>query len=254
MNNIILKAENITKEFGSLRAVDEATFSIESGTATALIGPNGAGKTTLFNCLSGIYDIDDGTIALHGEDITNIPSHDMAKRGLARSYQISNLFENFTVFENLRLAAQIQTENNMNIFKNHRAYDGPRQVAERVANQVGLAEQQNVDVNELPHGQKRQLEVGMTLATDPDIILFDEPTAGMARESVGDVVDLIDEIKENNTILLIEHNIDMVMSFADRVLVLHQGQIIADGPPKEVRENEQVRKAYIGTEGDLEEL
>lgn len=244
----MLRTHGLTKRFGGLVAIDDVDFELDPDELCSLIGPNGAGKTTLFNCICGIYSVSKGSVALNGEDITNASPNEIARRGLARSYQISNLFDDFTVFENIRLAVQVQISSNFDFWSHYNTLEEPKEQAHEIIERVGITENRDTKVSALPHGQKRLLEVGLTLASDPEIILLDEPTAGLGTENIDMVVDLIDRISETHTILLVEHNMDVVMELSDQIMVLDRGQLVIDDVPEVVREDKQVREAYLGTE------
>lgn len=246
----VLEAEGVTKHFSGVVAVDGVNFEISAGETRGLIGPNGAGKTTLFNCITGTYQLTAGSLYLGGTEITNEEPHKIARRGLARSFQVSNLFEEFSAFENLRLGVQIG-ERNFDFRTPHARFDDINERAESILDWVGLARQRDTTASELSHGQKRQLELGLSLTTDPDILLLDEPTAGIPSEEVDDMTNLIQSIGEDYTILIVEHNMDVVMTLADNIMVLDQGKIIADGAPDAIRRDDRVQSAYLGTEEDL---
>jgi branched-chain amino acid transport system ATP-binding protein len=247
----LLELEDTVKSFGSLTAVDNLSFTMDDE-CRSLIGPNGAGKTTLFNCICGIYTLDRGTVRFRDEDVTEWSPDQMARNGIARSFQISNLFDGFTAFENVRLAAQIHNENNYNLWSNYTGLEEPNAMAEEILERIGLAEKQETLVSSLSHGQKRQLEIGVVLATDPEIILLDEPTSGLSTENLHLVVDIIEDIREEYPILLIEHNMDVVMDISDIIMVMDQGRLIAEGSPDEISDNEQVQEAYLGADLDLQ--
>jgi len=243
-----LEVDDLTKRFGGIVAVDEVSFSVAKEETKALIGPNGAGKTTLLNCISGIYESTSGTVRLHGKDVTNRSPETMASAGIGRTYQITNIFDEFTVFENIRLASQIATDDNRNPIRHYLSYEGPVDKTHDLLEEIGLSDRAQVTANTLAHGERRQLEIGLALATEPDLLLLDEPTAGMASNDVNRMTTLIDQLGENYSIVLIEHNVELVMNLADAVMVLNQGKLIADGPSDEVRTDERVRNAYLGTD------
>lgn len=254
MSDPVLATEGVTKTFGAIIAANDVSFEIPHGHTKGLIGPNGAGKTTLLNCISGVYDVTSGRVRFNGEDVTNAPPDEMARRGLARTFQITNLFNEFTVFENLRLAAQVMMTDNYNAWNRYTAFDDPIDRAAEVLDQVELAHRAEDLVSDLSHGEKRQVEFGMVMVTDPDLILLDEPSAGMASDEIGTITGLVDDLKGDYGIILVEHNLDMVMGLSDSIMVLDNGALIADGPPKNIREDERVREAYLGTEGDVAEM
>ena len=254
MSDAVLAAEGITKRFGAVVAADDVTFEIPSGHTKGLIGPNGAGKTTLLNCISGVYDVTEGYVRFNGEDVTNISPDEMARRGLGRTFQITNLFDEFTTFENLRLAAQVAAEDNYNAWDRYTELSDPITRASEVLEQVGLSDRAEDPVGDLSHGEKRQVEFGMVMVTDPDLILLDEPSAGMASDQISTITELVEDLKDEYAIILVEHNLDMVMDVSDSIMVLDNGRLIADGPPTEIREDGRVREAYLGTEGTVAEM
>jgi branched-chain amino acid transport system ATP-binding protein len=250
-DDAVLQAEDVRKTFGGLTAVDDVSFTLDSGETKALIGPNGAGKTTLLNCLSGIYDVTGGTIHLAGEDITGIEPYEVARRGLGRTYQITNIFEEYTVFENVRLAAQAKQGRNFDLLLHYTDFEGPMEAAMEILELVNLTEKGDVPAGTLAHGEQRQLEIGLALALEPDVLLLDEPAAGMAREELDRITNLISDLSNRYAILLVEHNIDIVMELSDSILVLDQGEKIADDTPEVVRNDQRVLDAYLQTDADF---
>jgi branched-chain amino acid transport system ATP-binding protein len=245
----ILQGRGLRKVFGGLVAVDDVDLSVEAGAFHSVIGPNGAGKTTLFNLLSGTLSPTSGRVFVKGEDITDLPAHKSIRKGLGRSFQITNVFPNLTVFENIRLAAQAVGNKSANFLAN--AYD-QRDSLERTAKvieEVDLTHSAFQVARTLPHGDQRKLELGMILAPDPEILLLDEPTAGMASDQVPELMELIARIREagDKTVVLVEHNMRVVMSASDRVTVMHQGSVLAEGTPAEIAANELVQTAYLGS-------
>lgn len=251
---VILEARHLRKEFGGLVAVDDVSMQIQARTLHSIIGPNGAGKTTFFNLLSGTLRPTRGHVIYQGRDITHLPPHRIAHLGLGRSFQITNLFPNLTVLENIRLAAQALGHDN---FKLLRRATGFRQYEERAHTaiaQVGLQGREQLPARMLPHGDKRKLELGIILASDPQVLLLDEPTAGMSSEQVPALLEIIRGImaQGNKTIVLVEHRMDMVMSISNKITVMHQGQILAEGSPQEIAADATVQSAYLGAlYGDL---
>jgi branched-chain amino acid transport system ATP-binding protein len=250
----VLAVEGVTKRFGAVVAADDVTFEIPDGHTKGFIGPNGAGKTTLLNCVSGVHDVTEGRVRFNGEDVTNVSPDEMARRGLGRTFQITNLFDEFSVFENLRLAAQVATEDNYNAWDRYTELSDPIDRAAEVLGEIGLGHRADDPVSDLSHGEKRQVEFGMVIVTDPDLILLDEPSAGMASDRITTITDLVEELKGEYAIILVEHNLDMVMEVSDSIMVLDNGRLIADGPPAEIREDERVREAYLGTEGNVADM
>jgi branched-chain amino acid transport system ATP-binding protein len=248
--NTVLRVDGIEKRFGSLVAVNDVSFALPQEHTKSLIGPNGAGKTTLINCVSGMLPVDDGRVRFNDHDITDAPPHERAQLGLGRTFQITNLFDEFSVRENVRLAAQINSGDNLDMWSNYETNQAALDAAERILSEVGLSEEADATVSSLSHGLKRQLEIAVAIAIDPETLLLDEPTAGMATENVSDLIDLLTRIQDAYSIILIEHNIDVVMEVSDSVMVMDQGELIADATPDEIRNDERVLEAYLGTDGD----
>jgi branched-chain amino acid transport system ATP-binding protein len=247
-NEIILEAQHLRKAFGGLIAVDDVSIQVKTQTMHAIIGPNGAGKTTLFNLLSGTMPLTQGKVLFHGKDITNLPPQRRAHLGIGRSFQITNIFPNLTVLENIRLAAQAMGKDNfkfMHLADNFIQYI---EKAKAVIVQVGLQGREGVIVRNLPHGEKRKLELGIMLACDPKLLLFDEPTAGMSSEQVPELIEIIEKVvkEKQRTAILVEHRMDMVMAISDIITVMSQGNVLAEGSPQQIAEDEQVQKAYLG--------
>jgi len=249
----IIETQNLTKYFGALAAVDDVSLKIEAGTLHAIIGPNGAGKTTFFNMLSGNLKPTSGKVFYKGMDLTGKPIHRMIHLGIGRSFQITNIFPNLTVHENIRLASQAMEDNNF-----HFLMDTPKMVRceERTAEvieRVGLKSQSLLPARALSHGDQRKLELGMILAPDPEVLLLDEPTAGMATDQVPELITLIQEVQQSGTktVILVEHNMNVVMSVSDKITVMHQGKVLAEGTPAEIAANHEVQTAYLGGLYDL---
>ncbi|MEM9773121.1 MAG: ABC transporter ATP-binding protein [Chloroflexota bacterium] len=244
----ILETKNVSKQFGALVAVDDVSVQVEQGTLHSIIGPNGAGKTTFFNVLSGNLKPSAGQIFYKGEDITLLPVHQTIHKGIGRSFQITNLFPKLTVLENVRLATQSTGNDNFRLFTPIRRLKQYTERAEAIIAQVGLTPNMHQLANTLPHGAQRKLELAMILAPDPELLLLDEPTAGMASEQVPELMALIRTIQEegNKTIMLVEHNMNVVMSVSDKITVMHQGAVLAEGTPADISNNEAVQTAYLG--------
>ncbi len=247
-NNIILESIKLRKEFGALVAVANVSIKVKANTIHSIIGPNGAGKTTYFNLLSGNLEPTSGRVIFKGRDITNLPLYRTAHLGIGRSFQITNIFPNLTVLENVRLASQALGKDNFKFIRDYRHFEQYEHRAYEVINQVGLTERALSQAISLPHGDKRKLELGMILAPDPELLLLDEPTAGMAAEEVPEIMELIQKVQKSGkkTVMLVEHNMNVVMSISDYISVMHQGQILAEGTPSEIASNEVVQSAYLG--------
>lgn len=246
MGKSILETKSLTKSFGALTAVVNVDFSMEEGSVHAIVGPNGAGKTTFFNLLTGLLKPSSGGIFFKGRNITGLPVHRISHLGLSRSFQITNVMRNISVFENVRLGVQSRGKHNFSLFASpDKLVDVNRRTYE-VLEQVRLLNVYNEPADNLSHGELRQLEIGMALATDPSLMMLDEPTAGMAMDETRNTVKLIKEIAENITILLIEHDMDMVFSISDRISVFHYGKLLITDVPHKISANEEVQKAYLG--------
>ncbi len=247
-DNVILEARHLRKEFGGLVAVADVSAQIRTQTFHSIIGPNGAGKTTLFNLLSGTLPPTSGQVLFKGRDITGLPPYRIAHLGIGRSFQITNIFPNLTVLENIRLAAQARGNDNFKLFQHFSKFRQYREKALQTIEQVGLQANTLSLARNLAHGQKRKLELGIILAGDPEVLLLDEPTAGMSSEQVPDLLEILRQIMAagDKTIVLVEHRMDMVMSISDFITVMHQGRVLAEGTPQEIAANEQVQSAYLG--------
>lgn len=246
MADVILQAESLRKAFGGLVATDALSLEIERGEIHALIGPNGAGKTTLVAQLSGALAPDSGRIMFNGADVTHLPAHVRTRLGLARSFQITSVLANFSALDNVALATQAHQGHSFRFWAPARADARLRDPAMAVLAEVGLAERAHVEAGALSHGEQRQLEIAMALAGDPDLLLLDEPMAGMGAEESAHMTSFLRGIKGRRTILLIEHDMNAVFALADRITVLVYGRAIASGSPDEIRANNEVRQAYLG--------
>ena len=248
MSEFILETRDLAKNFGGLAANQGISLRVPARTFYTVIGPNGAGKTTLFNLISGAHRPTSGQVFFRGEDITGLPPHLIARRGVGRSFQITNLFPNLKVLENVRLAAQARGREGHKLWLHADSLHGYREAAERVLEEVGLAAKRHLPASGLSHGDKRKLEIGVALAAQPILLLLDEPTAGMSHEEVPSIIDLLRRLKERGqiTILMVEHKMDIVMSISDRVAVLAGGRVIAEGTPAEISANPAVQAAYLG--------
>ena len=247
-SEIIFQTINLRKAFGALVAVDDVNMQVHANTLHAIIGPNGAGKTTFFNLLSGNLPPTSGKIFYKGRDITNQPVHRTIHSGIGRSFQITNIFPNLTVMENIRLAAQAMGRDNFKFWQAATAFKQYEERSWEVIEKVGLQERASQVAMTLPHGDQRKLELGMILAPDPEVLLLDEPTAGMAAEQVPELIALIQEIQQagNKTVLLVEHNMNVVMKVSNTITVMHQGRVLAEGTPAEITANSEVQTAYLG--------
>mgnify|MGYP002712996634 CR=1 FL=1 len=246
--NIILETKDLRRQFGALVAVADVSIQVQAGSFHSIIGPNGAGKTTFFNLLSGNLKPTSGQVIFKERDITKLPLHKTAHLGIGRSFQITNIFPSLTVIENIRLAAQALGQDNFKFFRAAHAFRRYEERAAAVLEQVGLADRAYSTANTLPHGDQRKLELGMILAPNPEVLLLDEPTAGMASEQVPELMALIREVQAegDKTVMLVEHNMNVVMNVSDKITVMHYGEVLAEGTPAEISANETVQKAYLG--------
>ena len=242
----ILEARGLTKSFKGFVAVDKVDLKIQFGGIHALIGPNGAGKTTVFNLLTRFIQPTAGQILVFGEDITRHSAYAVARKGLVRSFQISATFPHLSVFENLKIAVQRPLVSPTRFWQSSRSLDDLKGKANHFLELVDLKKFANVSAGELPYGHKRALELATTLATDPKVMLLDEPTQGLGIEEVDHITQLIKRFSKDRTVLMVEHNMRMVAAIADRISVLRYGQIIAEGSYEEVSKNPQVIEAYLG--------
>ncbi len=250
MADPLLRVEGLRKRFGAVQASHDVNLSVAAGEIHALIGPNGAGKTTALNQLTGEIEPDEGRIVFEGRDITGLPIHQRVGLGLARSYQITSIFERLTVRQNLALSIQARIGHSFRFWKD--AGKDPEILAQMdsALARVGLTDRADLPAGNLSHGEKRQLDVGMALAGNPKLLLLDEPYAGMGPGGAVELTKLIRSLKGELTILLVEHDMNVVFSLADRITVLVYGETFATGPPEEIRANPEVRRAYLGEEDD----
>jgi branched-chain amino acid transport system ATP-binding protein len=244
----VLETHDLTIRFGGHVAVDRVSCAFRPGTLTAIVGPNGAGKTTYFNLISGQLKASAGSVSLFGEDIGALSAPQRTKRGIGRAFQLTNLFPRLSVLENVRLAVQARAGVGKDLFSMWSSHVELIEKAEHCLHRVALADRRNVPASTLPHGDQRKLEVAILLALEPDVFMFDEPTAGMSVDEVPVILQLIEHIKAqgDKTVLLVEHKMDVVRSLADRIIVLHQGALVADGLPAEVIASPIVQEAYLG--------
>jgi branched-chain amino acid transport system ATP-binding protein len=244
MSELILRAQGLDRSFGGVHAVRDVTLEVPRGSLHAIIGPNGSGKTTLFNLITGHTRPNAGRVEFDGTDITGMPYAKVARRGLAKSYQITTVFPLLTVFENVRIAAQAAAHS----YVFWRPADGITAVARatmEVLERIGLADERDVIASNLSHGDQRRLDLAIALATSPRLLLLDEPTAGMSPTETAATVELVRELNRDVTILMIEHKMDVILTIADRITVLHQGQKLFEGAPAEVRAHPEVQEVYL---------
>jgi branched-chain amino acid transport system ATP-binding protein len=242
----ILRTEDLTVRFGGLTALNRISLAVAPGEIRAVIGPNGAGKSTLFNCLTGVLRPTEGRVLLAGEDITGLPPHAISHRGIARSYQITNILPGATVLENVRIAAQSR-RHAWSLWRHHLAYADLVEQSRRVLTAVGLDDKEEELAANLSHGEQRTLEIGIALATEPRVLCLDEPTAGMSAAETRATVELVRRIAADYTILIVEHDMEVVMGLARTITVLHYGEILAEGTPAEIQANARVQEVYLKT-------
>jgi len=242
----LLETIKLTKCFGALEAAKEVDLRVEEKTIHSIIGPNGAGKTTFFNMVAGVYPPTSGRIIFRGSDITHLKVYERSHQGIGRSYQVTSIFPELTVRENIRLAVQSRGNKNFNMFRNVNSLKDVEDKTTSILEEVGLIDIAHHKASAVSYGYQRSLEVGIALATDPVLLLLDEPTSGMPPDEARRMMNLIKKISKGLTILLIEHHMAVVMSISDKITVLHQGRVIAEGRPEEVQQNEKVKRAYLG--------
>jgi branched-chain amino acid transport system ATP-binding protein len=248
MTEAILQTRGLSRHFGGLSAVGDVSLACEMGQVHAVIGPNGAGKSTLVNLLSGDLPASAGEVLFEGRDITGFAAERISQLGIARSYQKTNLFLPFTAFENCRLAAQSRLPNSMHFFRPALARKDLNAAARRALTQAGLADRADVVVSALSHGEQRQVEIAMALATRPRVLLLDEPLAGMGAEESARIVALLRELAQDHAILLVEHDMDAVFAIADTLTVMVNGCVLESGPPSQIRASRAVQEAYLGVD------
>jgi branched-chain amino acid transport system ATP-binding protein len=242
----LLRVEKLVRRFGGILATDNVSLDVAQGELHAIIGPNGAGKTTLISQLTGHLAPDAGTVSLAGRDITHLAAYRRSALGLARSFQITSLLLDFTAADNVALAAQAHDGHSFRFFADARKEKGLRDAALAALQRVGLSERANVPVSKLSHGEQRELELAVALATKPQLLLLDEPMAGLGVTESARMVKLLQELRKEVTIVLVEHDMEAVFALADRISVLVYGRVIASGAPSEIRQNEEVKRAYLG--------
>ena len=242
---VLLRTEALTRSFGSLMAVNRVDFTVYTGELRSIIGPNGAGKTTLFRLISGEMKPSTGRIWFRDREITGRPQHMVVRLGVAKSYQITNIFPHLSVLENVRVAVQGHARA-FNFWTHAARLPGVREKAQALLVTIGLADKATELAATLSHGEKRHLEIAIALASDPTLLLLDEPTAGMSPEETDETMVLIRELARGRTVVLVEHKMKLVMKISDRITVLHQGAFLAEGTPDEIRANPTVQQTYLG--------
>ena len=244
-SKIILRTTGVSKKFGKFVALNNISAEFSRDAITSIIGPNGAGKSTYFNLLSGAFPPSSGKVEFEGRDVTNVAQHEFAHMGIAKSFQITNVFPLLTARENVRVGLQAFVSR-YDIWRPRARLPGLVEKADELLALVGLWDRRERIAKELGHGEQRALEIGMALAANPRLLLLDEPTAGMSPEETRVMMDLIVKLSKERTVILVEHKMKLVMGISDRVLVLHHGELLAQGTPTEVRQNEQVKRVYLG--------
>jgi branched-chain amino acid transport system ATP-binding protein len=242
----ILTIQGLTKDFGGLRAVDSVTLDVEQGKLTSVIGPNGAGKTTLFNLITGLIKPDSGRIVFQGEDITHVPIHKIIKKGMSRSFQILNLFNELTLFENVWLGVQSQQGHGAELFSNPEKFDAIQEETHHLLKEIGLLGREDLPVKLLSYGERRILEITVSLTAKPSLLLLDEPTSGLVTEDRKRISGFMKGLSSRLTLVVVEHDMDVVLSISDHIVVMHQGRVLAQGTPDEIRGNEKVQEVYLG--------
>jgi branched-chain amino acid transport system ATP-binding protein len=242
----VLRTEGLTVRFGGLAALNQVDFEVQRGEIRAIIGPNGAGKSTFFNCLTGVLRPTAGRVHFAGDDITGLPPDRISQKGIARSYQITNIMPNATALENVRVAAQSR-RHGWNMVRHCMAFRDLVEKAERALDAVGLLAKAHELASNLSHGQQRNLEIGIALATEPTLLCLDEPTAGMSGGETYETIALVRRIAENLTILIVEHDMPLVMELASRITVFNYGAVLADGAPADIQNNPRVQEVYLKT-------
>ncbi len=243
-----LRVEGLSKQFGGVKAVSDVNFSVEVGDRLAIIGPNGAGKTTLFNLINGQLSATSGRIYFFGEDVTDLPTHARAHLGQARAFQIISLFKRLTVMDNVLLTLHGTRASRFKMFRLVEDFTEVYDKAVETLKTLGLWERRDEPVKNLAHGEQRRLEIDLGLALEPRLLLLDEPSAGLTKEEGSEIIGLIKNLGSNNTVLIVDHDMDLVFEVAQRIIVLHYGEIIADGTPDEIESDQRVREIYMGIE------
>jgi len=242
----ILWTDGLTMRFGGLTALNNVTLEVPRGEVRAVIGPNGAGKSTFFNCLTGVLRPTSGRVLFEGQDITGLPPHEISRKALARSYQITNILPGATVLENVRIAVQSR-HHSWSLLRHHRAFADVIERAQAVLRAIGLADKEEELASNLSHGEQRNLEIGIALATEPRLLCLDEPTAGMSVTETHATVELVRRIARDLTIMIVEHDMEVVMGLAHKITVLHYGEVLAEGTPAEIQANARVQEVYLKT-------
>lgn len=242
----ILETKGLYHDFDKLAVLFDVNLQVGKGERHAIIGPNGAGKTTLFNVITGTYKPSRGAVFFKGEEVTGSKPHRMVRLGMGRSFQITSTFSRLTAFQNIRMGVLSRKGIRFNLFRKVDKMEDVTKETDEILKRINLYGERDMPASALSYGKHRSLEISMALATDPDVVMLDEPTAGMSKDETHNAVELIRRLTEGKTAVIIEHDMDVVFSLADRITVLHLGEVIASGPPDEIRENKAVKDAYLG--------
>jgi len=246
----ILETKRLYHDFNRLEVLFDVNLKVKEGERHAIIGPNGAGKTTLFNVITGTYEPSRGAVFFKGEEVTGSKPHHMVRLGMGRSFQITSTFSRLTAFQNIRMGVLSARGIRFNLFRKVDKMEDITKETDEILERINLYGERDVPASALSYGKHRSLEISMALATNPDVVMLDEPTAGMSKDETRYAIELIRRLTEGKTAVIIEHDMDVVFSLADRITVLHLGEILASGPPDQIRENQAVKNAYLGeTEG-----
>jgi len=247
-----LRVERLSKQFGGVDAVNDVSFAVNMGEHFAIIGPNGAGKTTLFNLINGQLSPTDGRIHFFGQDVTDLPTHCRAHLGQARAFQVISLLQKLTVLDNTLLTINGTKPHRFSMFRPVRNFQDVLDKAADTLNGLGLWQKREEPVSNLAYGEQRRLEIGLGLSMEPKLLLLDEPSAGLSREESAEIIGIIKNLGPDITVLIVDHDMDMVFEVAERILVLHYGRVIADGEPGEIQADQRVREIYMGIEDTVD--
>jgi len=242
----ILQTKDLCHDFGGMKVLSQVNLEIRQGERHAIIGPNGAGKTTLFNVITGTYHARSGSVRFKGADVTRTEPFQLSRMGMGRSFQITSIFLRQNAFQNVRLAVLSRQGIRYNLFKPIDLMKNITSEVEEILRQINLYDERNVPASTLSYGKQRSLELGMAIATRPDLLMFDEPTAGMSKEETHNAVQLIRRLTEGKTMVIVEHDMEVVFSLADRITVLHHGEVLTTGKPEDIKNDQRVRSAYLG--------
>ena len=249
-----LKVNNLSKHFGGVMAVNKVSFTVEAGERVAIIGPNGAGKTTLFNLINGQLSATEGQTFFFGQEVTSLPTHVRANLGMARAFQIISLLQNLTVLDNTLLTLHGTEPSRYSMLRPIKEFKEVSDKAAQALNSLKLWDKRDEPVKNLSYGEQRRLEIWLGLAMEPKLLLLDEPSAGSTREEVSDIISIIRNLDSDITVLIVDHDMDMIFEAAERIIVLHFGEVITDGTPQEVKTNQKVKEIYMGIEENAEDV